>query len=243
MFFLLVLIAALTHCQALRASQPGGRTHEVLGSVTNTNMIGIKDAVIELTNGQIRITEHAAVDGTFSLHVPPGSYTLNVTAKGFCPRSRNVVIAEKDAKNPLSLPLLDCSDCPNVIIDFAEPRIEPDAAPPKSADPRSLILEYQEERLNEGKSAELKPSVLFGRRSDLGKLVEYTGLDCPGNEKLAVLQYHGGSLSATKLWFSREDHKVRGEGRATVVDLRGVNRGSIVEIDLAFEDPIAVITK
>jgi hypothetical protein len=241
--FLLLLIAVLTDSQALRPDRPNGRAHVVHGSVTNTNMIGIKDAVVELTNGQFRVTEHAAMDGTFSLSAPPGNYTLSATAKGYCSYTQDVKIAESDAKDPLSLPLLDCSDCRNVIIDFAEPPIEPDVAPPKQVDPRSLVFEYQEENLEDGKSAGTKPTVLFGRRNDLGKFVEYTGLNCPGNEKLAVLRYKGGSLTATRLRLSTEVHKIMGEGFVTVVDRRGVNRGSSVEIDLSSDTPKAVITK
>jgi hypothetical protein len=206
-------------------------------------MIGIKDAVVELTKGQMRFTEHSGADGAFSLSVPGGSYTLNVKAKGFCQYTRDLAVTENDAIETLSLALLDCSDCPNMSIDFAEPRIEPDVAPPKPFDPHNLVFKYQEETLRVGSSEEFKSVVLYGRRSDLGKFVEYTGLDCPGHEKLVVLQFNGGSLEAAKLRFSSEEHKIMGEGQVTVVDRRGINRGSIVEIDLLLDIPVAVITK
>jgi hypothetical protein len=206
-------------------------------------MTGIKQAQVEFTSGEMRFTEHAAADGTFSLSLPSGSYTLNVTAKGFCPYTQDVVILENNPNHALRFALLDCSDCPAMDIDFVEPAIEPDVAPLKPLDPRTLVFRYQEENLETGKPKGFKPYVLFGRRSDLGNLIEYTGLDCPGNDRLAILQYSGGALKATKLTLAKKDHKIRGEGEVTVADRRGVSRGSIVEINLLSEVPAAVIIK
>jgi Carboxypeptidase regulatory-like domain len=243
MLLLLILVAAVTQGHELTPAQGHGRTYRVHGSVTDAQLTGIKQAQVEFTNGEVRFTEHAAADGTFSLSLPSGNYTLNVTAKGFCPYTRDVVIMENNPNYALSFALLDCSDCPPTDIDFVEPPIELDVAPPKPVDPRTLVFRYQEENLETGKPKEFKPYVLFGRRSDLGEFVEYTGLDCPGNEKLAVLQYGGGSLKATKLTFTKKVHRMRGEGEVTVADQRGVSRGSIVEIDLLAEGPVAVIIK
>ncbi len=73
--------------------------------------------------------------------------------------------------------------------------------------------------------------------------MEFTGLDCPGQGKLAVLQYRGGSLEAVKLRLAKKDLKLKAEGEVIVADRQGIRRGSIAEIDLHPEAPIAVILK
>ena len=243
MLLILISIVTIMNVQRSTPSQHQGPTYRVYGSVTDTHMIGLKEAQLEFKNAKTRFVEHVHADGTFSVSLLSGAYTLNVTAVGFCPYTRDIVITENDANGAFNLTLLDCSDCATMMIDFVEPRIESDAPPPKPVDPQSLVFKYYRESLDDGKSTRLKPSVLFGRRSDLGEFLEYTGLDCPGNEKLAVLQYDGGSLKALKLRFAKEDHKIRGEGEVTVVDQRGVSHGSTVEIDLASQAPLAVIVK
>jgi hypothetical protein len=243
MHFVLVLIAALLLSEGPTLGQAHARTYRVHGSVTNTQMVGIKDAQLEFTHGEVRFTEHTAADGTFSVSVPLGTYTLNAKANGFCPQNRDVMVAENDTKGALNLALLSCSDCSAMIIDFVEPRIEPDTAPPNSVDPHNMVFKYQEESLEQPVSSGIKPSVLFGRRTDLGEFIEYSGLDCPGDEKLAILRYNGGALTAKKLKLAKEAHVLTGEGEVIVVDRRGVSRGSTVQVNLGSEAPVAIVGK
>jgi len=242
MVFFLVLIVALSN-QPRNFWQGREPICHVRGSITDPQMVGVGDAKVEFTTAEKRFIAHAAVDGTYSLFLPLGNYKVDVEAQGYCPYTQDVAIAKAEGKKTFDFALLDCSDCTNMIIDFVEPRIEPDVAPPNPPNPGSFVFKYQQEKLDDGRSTELKPSVLFGRRSDAGEFTEYTGLDCPGKKKLAVLRYSGGSLRAAKLQYAKEAHKVKGEGDVTVVDRRGVTRGSTVEVDLASEAPTAVIVK
>lgn len=242
MFFALTLILDALFRLTVPLTQTSARTYELRGSVIDIHLRAVKDAQIDMA-GKMRFTARSAADGSFSLFVPPGSYSLSVMSNGFCPYTRDFVINENSTNAAIAVPLLDCSDCPPMTIDFVDPPVEPGVAPPKPVDPKSLHFKYQQEELEDGDSTRIQPSVLFGQRSDLGKFVEYTGLDCPGREKLPILKYKGGALKATKLLVAKGTQTVTGEGDVTVVDGQGVRRGSKVEIRLDLPIPVAVITK
>ncbi len=114
----IVLVATLTSDGALRPGPSQGKKYLVHGAVTNTLLIGIRDVGVELANVERQLAKLVAPDGTFSVSLSPGSYTLAVSEKGFCPLARDILITEKDATHMLTIALLDCSDCPPMSIDF-----------------------------------------------------------------------------------------------------------------------------
>ena len=239
---LLTLILAITNL-AFNGEQTSADAPRIRGSVTDASMVGISAAKLEFISSDKSIVGRTASDGTFSLSVPRGVYVLKITADGFCTYSREIGTTDADWRPTLNIALLSCSGCPNEIIDFVEPPIEPDVPPPAPLGSNKLVFKYQEEDLEGSKHAGLKPSVLFGRRNDLGAVAEYTGLDCRGSQKLPVLRYNGGLLQAAKLSVLRALHIVKGEGQVIVSDRQGVRRGSTVEIDLSVFAPVPVVSK
>lgn len=224
-------------------SHSEAQTFRLHGFVSDAKTNAVKNAQIELTKANARFTEYSAADGSFSVSLPPGTYSLTVTAKGYCEFSQATSVTSVSQDNTLQVVLLDCSDCPAMSIDFVQPRIEPGVAPPSAVDPQNMVFKYRKETLRDAISSGIRPFVLFGKRSDIGGFIDYTGLDCPGKEKLAVLQYGVGSLEAIKIRLSKRDHKVWAQGDVVVVDRRGVTRGSDVEIDLTQKTPIATFTR
>jgi hypothetical protein len=214
--------------------------HRIHGSVVDTELKGINAAKLELTQHADQYSAQTGEDGTYSTLLPDGSYTLKVTAEGYCPYIQDEIGFADDSL--LNVTLLDCSGCPEMTIDFVQPLVEPNVPPPPPVDFRTLVFKYKEETLGGGDRLS-ESSVLFGRRNDKADLIEYTGLDCPGKNKLAILKYKGGSLKASKISVAKKNHRITAEGSVTVVDKRGTKRGSLAAIDLAVEAPEAVILK
>jgi hypothetical protein len=231
MFWSVAVFAA--HSQTAHA--PGRRLPLLSGAILDINKTPIARAQVQLTGKSGLFKSETKLDGSYSLRIPDGEYSLVITAKGFCTHMQSLSMTPKEISQSRDFVLMECSDCPPMDIDFVEPRVEIDGPPPSVLDPSKLpSMKYQVEDFRGGRMPpKSKQSILFGRRDESGDSVEYVGLLCPGHEKLPVFMFDGGNIKADKFSYSKESHILRGEGSVVLVDERGVMRGRVVEIQLS----------
>ena len=76
--------------------------------------------------------------------LPEGEYSVEITAKGFCTHAQNLSIASGRTSLSKDFALLECSECPPMIVDFAEPSVDTDGTAPHLADFSKLpSMKYQ----------------------------------------------------------------------------------------------------
>lgn len=205
------------------------------GVILDTNKGPIAHAQVQLTGKNGQFKSETQVDGSYSLRLPVGEYSLAITAKGFCTHAQNLSIASEEISLSKDFALIECSDCPPMSVDFNPPDIGLNGASPNLPDFSKLpSMKYQVDDLSgDATSPKSKQSMLFGKRDESGDSVEYVGLFCPGHDKLAVFTFDGGNIKADKFTYSKETHILRGEGNVVLVDERGILRGRVAEIQLA----------
>src|SRR5258706_2819302 len=153
LFFWFLIIATSVRTQASKPVLAHQTTFRVHGSVTDARMTGLKGAELEFTGGVKRIVERTAGNGTFSVSLEPGNYTLSATAKGYCRSTQDLEVTANESDISLNIALLNCSDCPEMSIDFVQTVIDANAAPSTPSFPNGLVFKYQQEVLGDEQSA------------------------------------------------------------------------------------------
>jgi hypothetical protein len=236
LFFVIWSLAIFAvHSQTTRP--PSRPLPRLAGVILDTNKKPIAYAQVQLTGKNGQFKSETKVDGSYSLQLPGGEYSLAIMAKGFCAHAQNLSIASDEMSLSKDFALIECSDCPPMIVDFNPPNIGLDGTPPDLPDFLKLpSMKYQVDDLRgHAASPKSKQSMLFGRRDESGDTVEFVGLFCPGYDKLPVFTFDGGNIKADKFIYSKESHILRGEGNVVLVDERGISRGRLAEIQLAQE--------
>jgi len=207
------------------------RMIRIHGKVSDVRGLGLENA--EITMSQAGTTTKVETDekGNYVANVKPEILKLNVVRDGFCPATEEITLDKFHSER--NIVLLDCSDCPEMDIDYEPTHIETDGSAPAPVASRPFVYKYKTEDLVGQIFNQAVAKVYFGTKTEEQNTITYHGLDCPGYDKNPVLVFNGGNLSAAKLVVSREGRVVRGEGNVLFIDKRGTSRGSSIEIDLS----------
>ena len=166
----------------LKTSQPSPRPpHRLVGVIVDSMKTPIAFAHVQLLGKDGKFKTETQADGSFSVRLPSGDYSLTVTAAGFCTHAQRLSIRAKEISQSTDFTLLECSDCPRMDVDFAPPDIGTDGAPPEGSDfPTLPSMKYQTEEMGSGAlSLKSNPLMRFGKREQSGDSVVYSGLFLP----------------------------------------------------------------
>jgi len=240
--FLIFLSVSTFAAHSQTTPPPVHRLVRLTGAILDSNNTPIAYAEVQLTGKNGHFKSEAKVDGGYSVRLPVGEYSLTVVAKSFCDHFQHLSIASGKFSVLKNFVLTDCSDCPPMDIDFAQPNIGVDGTPSFIPDFSKLpSMKYQVDDLRaDATSTKSKQSVLFGRRDESGDTLEYVGLLCPGYDKPPIFIFDGGNIRANKFIYSKDTRTLKGEGNVVLADDRGISHVGVVEIQLA-EVPVRVL--
>ena len=234
---------AIASSSPVAGAQQSSNSVTIRASAVSLSKSPIVSAKVEFAGRTGKFVTETRIDGTYEIRLPQGKFVLTISAKGFCSRRESVLIAATiHVLRPFAL--MECSDCPPMDVDFAQPSIEPDGQTPEGPDLSRLpSMKYQTEKLTTPGQAKSKLSMIFGKRTEADDSPTYTGLFCPGHDKPPVLSYAGGNISARKFVYSKESHTIKGEGDVVLLDANGISRGTMIEINLLNGSPKVTLLK
>ncbi|WP_254523413.1 carboxypeptidase regulatory-like domain-containing protein [Natrinema caseinilyticum] len=130
------LTGAADKLEALEDTDPEPTTGTVEGTITDANGDPVSNATVAVRDQQTTTAD----DGSYSLELESGDYTLDVSAEGYQDTSENVTV-EADATTTVDVTLAetddggeDPGDCPD-----PEPEPEPEPDPDPDEDPVDTI--------------------------------------------------------------------------------------------------------
>jgi hypothetical protein len=216
---------------------------EIHGHVYDSQGRPLKGAQIVLSNGQRTISTQTDELGSYVASLYPGNSKFKIVSSGYCPLSEELSATSVGTNGTLDFVLVDCSDCPEMDIDFAPMKIDTDGSAPTNVSSRSFVFKYEVQDLAGQQFGKFEAKIYFGRKTDEANHTVYEGLDCPGHLKNPVFVYYGGTLSAHKLIVSGPDNLVIAEGNILLSDELGVRRGQSARVSFSLTKPTAYIEK
>lgn len=190
-----------------------GPGSEIRGVVTDLLGGKVAGAAVRFVRETNEYTVQTEEDGTYSIHLTPGSYTVSAYYLGFCPAERGNFDLKPNSALALDFELIPCAI----------------HGPP-------FARAYEKEELPELGPPGRRPLLQYGYRG--GSPAKHIGLVQQGVYVRPILTYDVWTLRANSIYYNQALHRVEGEGNVTWQDGTTTRTGTYIMID--FTDRLVV---
>ncbi len=206
----------------------------VRGLVTDFAGARVQAATLRFLSDGPELRTQTGTDGSYSIRLKPGSYTLLVVRDGFCPARRGLFTLEEGAEVEIDAQLILCTLAHG--LEFA-------AEGTVKAEFSRYQGGYESEELNAPTPSLPRPLAMFGCRRQSGPLVRFTGLVVAGKYVPVVLTFGLYTLRANSLDYRPGDGTYAGEGDVLWQDGKISRRGSRIQVTLRGPTPEVALTE
>jgi hypothetical protein len=207
------------------ATVRGVVTDESSGPIANAELGFLKD--LEETSVE------TASDGTYSVRLFPGNYTVRVVSPGFCDEHRGAFSARAGWEAKFNFTLRGAA--------LADPNAVDADGNPLQHDEKKCSYHWEE--LTAPGGDRLKPMVLYGKREQEDTSVRYSIHDPVTQETSVVYMYDLLKIKATELLYSALDRSIVGTGKVVVQNGETTENGSRVDVTFPDGTPHVKLTK
>src|SRR5438132_1616907 len=198
-----VLCAVVTLLSATYGETRRGSNAEIRGVVTDRNDSRVANATVSVWGEGQNYQTQTGPDGTYSIRLKPGIYTMSVIQPGFCTFRRAAFLLQKNYRVEFNFRLWLC--------------------------PCDAGEWYQYAELDPAPHTDLRPLVLFGENHYAGPLQIFTGAHEPGEFSEAgnhpvIFSFNLLTVQAERLTYDPHSHVLTATG--TVVWQNGLENGT-----------------
>jgi Carboxypeptidase regulatory-like domain len=216
-------------------ASPGG---EVKGTVSDINGARVGGASLHFLGPGREVVTISTEEGTYSVHLEPGRYRVEVTHTGFSQARRGDFDIGRDSAFRFDFELVSGGIIDTIKVPVA-PKQDGGSSGNGSKNGADVIEgTYRFEELQAPQGESIRPLVAFGHSDIFSTLSRYVGPVVEGKYLPAIVTYDRYTFKANSIKYSRDDFSLVGEGDASWDDGATVRTGSRIDILLSGHDPI-----
>jgi hypothetical protein len=221
--FLIICLFAARLTPAEGEQQSPSDEAVVTGTVTDVDGGRINGARVRVTDGDHVVRVQKTTNGDYTVHLPPGVYTVSVDSSGFCGSRRSAFSLKPGTHAKFDFGLTVC---------------------PSDSFGRQAG-EYGDEELTAIGPAGLRPLVMYGERQEGPESISYSSLiinEFNDTRMPVVYSYDLLTIRCDHLIYFSKDNSIEASGNVVWQDGSETRRGSKLSLSFRDGEPIVSLT-